>query len=1164
MLQELNNKLISEFTGEKTIFVLKGFNACVKRLKIDFDRIFDLNLEENLLKIGQTEIQRMLLEFQKLTTNKNFWCLYEEIVFIEKNNLIGVVAANNYKLKIIDIGCFDYLYPGFYLKNAEEHFNAYNNDLLDQSNYLQKFYIDFFPIDDFSAIAYNVIESEELCSYVNLINVYSEDYVYHKHDEDFVFELQDNASPEVFVKLFADILDGKYNSLIYKQVECKDSPKLKKLLNVYNALGVNIKLVKEEKKEEIPVLYNEYLEILKRINSSYDFKKISIYENPFESNNKVEISQSIIIDKIYQNIQKAQNGERPRDVFVTAPTGAGKSILFQIPAVMAAEKNGLITIVISPLIGLMKDQVNNIKKITNAAATINSEYTPFEKEQIKEKIKSGEVSILYISPETLLSNNDITTFIGDRKIGLLVVDEAHTVATWGKNFRPDYWYLGDYLNGLRHRAGYSFPIATFTATATIGTGDDDMYHDIIESLNMTCDSFLGNVKRDDITFDVNICKKDHAYQEEKESIAIESIEKFIQNGEKTLVYFPYVKTLKDVKEKLSSNKVGVYYGNLDKLEKDETLDDIRTGNKNVILATKAFGMGIDVKDIKNVYHFAPTGNLADYVQEIGRAARDPKVQGVAITDYFENDFRYINQLYGLSQISNFNVLGVLDKIMYKYRKCNKRNFLISTEEFAHIFSADSDSDIESKLKATIIAIKKDFKNMSTYVPLIFKPRSMFVKGLFFISDARLPIVRSYGWEKYLEKKYSGDELSKMSTSTNVSLQYLGNVYEFDFKKCWEDHYNGKYDGMTFGQFKRQFYNGELKGINKEIFSERMILTLEVKYGNDFEWALNNFLRRMDILKFVLDDMKIANKRYTAHELAEFMSQRDSTMSKTKYKNIMETLLNLIGAYDSNINFGKKQFCKYNSQTERYQIDSPYYYRAIVKIKEEIKAFLSGHKQEKKKKTLIDTSKSRDKQMRNDPLLIAVQVMELFDLSTYTCEAGSKPEFFIRINSEKTIMKVLDNRDYQSRTLASIHLLHHNSVRYMRYFFEKLKTDQERWQFIEDYFMGRVEEKYKIGFEDIKTGSKNSDVYVRNSKQVLKDTDNKVNQQTIYVLLHDSDSSVKKYYIADGEIESLKDSGCIRLSKDCAVAKQLVKCKAGDVFKINAYEYLVERIEKQDI
>ena len=116
MLQELNNKLISEFTGEKTIFVLKGFNACVKRLKIDFDRIFDLNLEENLLKIGQTELQRMLLEFQKLTTNKNFWCLYEEIVFIEKNNLIGVVAANNYKLKIIDIGCFDYLYPGFYLK----------------------------------------------------------------------------------------------------------------------------------------------------------------------------------------------------------------------------------------------------------------------------------------------------------------------------------------------------------------------------------------------------------------------------------------------------------------------------------------------------------------------------------------------------------------------------------------------------------------------------------------------------------------------------------------------------------------------------------------------------------------------------------------------------------------------------------------------------------------------------------------------------------------------------------------------------------------------------------------------------------------------------------------------------------------------------------------
>lgn len=1161
MFQELNKRLKKQCEGDRKIFVLRGFNTWLKNISLDIERIFDLHLEENILNIGDKDLNTIIIESQKLLTGKSFYCLYEEMIFIERNNLIGLLTANNYKLKIIDIGCFDYLYPGFSLKNIDECVLEYDKELVD-SNYLQKFYTRFFKVGENSVVAYNIIEANELCSYVNLIDNYSEDYIYHKYQKDCAYEVQDNAASEIFIQLFVDIINGKYNKVVYKQIEGKTSPKLKKLLNLYNNMGVNIQIIKEEKKQELPERYDDYLKILQRIDENYDFREVSIYENPFESNKKIEISQSIIIDTIYRNIEKAQNGESFRDIFVTAPTGAGKSVLFQIPAVMAAEKNNLITIIISPLIGLMKDQVNNIKKITNAAATINSEYTPFQKEMIKDLIKKGEVSILYISPETLLSNNDITTFIGERKIGLLVVDEAHTVATWGKNFRPDYWYLGDYLDGLRHRAGYSFPIATFTATATIGTGDDDMYHDIIESLNMTCESFLGNVKRNDISFNINVCKVDHAYQEEKESIVFDSINKFINSEEKTLVYFPYVKTLNEMYDKLPHDKVGKYYGNLDKLEKDETLEDIRFGNKNVVLATKAFGMGIDVKDIKNVYHFAPTGNLADYVQEIGRAARDPKVQGVAVTDYFEKDFRYINQLYGLSQISNFNVLGVLDKIIYKYKKCNRRNFLISTEEFAHVFKAESDSDIESKLKATIIAIKKDFKNMSNYVPLIFKPRSMFTKGLFFISDARLPIVKSYGWGKYLTKKYSGEELSKLST--NASHFYLGSVYEFDFKKCWEDNYNGKYDGMTFGQFKRQFYNGELKGIDKEIFSERMILTLESKYGNTFEWALNTFLRRMDVLKSVLDDMKMANKRYNASELAEMMAQKDTTFSKTKYKNIMDTILNLISAYDANMNFGQKQFCKYNSQTERYQIDSPYYYRVINKIKEEMKTFLSGSKTETRKQTLINTSKNKDKQMRNDPLLIAVQIMELFDLSVYTCEAGNKPEFFIRVNSEKTIMKVLDNRDYQSRTLAAIHLLHHNSVRYMKYFFEKLTTDEERWQFIEDYFMGRAEENHKIGFDDVKSGSKNSDVYVQKSKQVLHDTKKINNFKSVYIVFHSEDSITNRYYISDVEISTLTNAGAVKLSPDCAAAQKLILCKPGDVFNVNEYEYLVEKIEQYDI
>ena len=167
-------------------------------------------------------------------------------------------------------------------------------------------------------------------------------------------------------------------------------------------MGINIIEEKRKKRDVVPDLYNVYLEVLKRKNSEYNFRKIPMYKDPFNSNEMEDVDQSIIIDTIYQNILRAQNNESFKDIFVTAPTGAGKSILFQIPAIVAAEKNELLTIVISPLIGLMKDQVNNIKVLTNCAATINSEFTPIEKEKIIEDIKEKKISILYISPETLL------------------------------------------------------------------------------------------------------------------------------------------------------------------------------------------------------------------------------------------------------------------------------------------------------------------------------------------------------------------------------------------------------------------------------------------------------------------------------------------------------------------------------------------------------------------------------------------------------------------------------------------------------------------------------------------------------------------------------------------------------------------------------------------
>ena len=122
------------------------------------------------------------------------------------------------------------------------------------------------------------------------------------------------------------------------------------------------------------------------------------------------------------------------------------------------------------------------------------------------------------------------------------------------------------------------------------------------------------------------------------------------------MYFPYVEQLESFYTKLKwYNKdynIKKYYGSLDKINKADTMSEISSGGASMVLATKAFGMGMDVPDIKNVYHFAPTGNLSDYIQEIGRVARTPDMIGIASIDYFEQDFRYINKLYGLSEITD--------------------------------------------------------------------------------------------------------------------------------------------------------------------------------------------------------------------------------------------------------------------------------------------------------------------------------------------------------------------------------------------------------------------------------------------------------------------------------------------------------------------------------
>lgn len=1158
MIEKINFDLNRLIVEGKNIYVLKGFNTIIKELKINVDHVFDLNIIEDLNNIFNVDNKSIFSNMIKiLSSGKCCYCLLEELLYIDKNNLMGVVSTyNGYKIKIVDFGCFEYYYPGLICNSIEETIKKFDSDEL-KANIIQEIYTEYKTINGVPFVSYNKLENCNNCELVNLYNMFSTDYINHNYEKIKSFELLDNSPMEKFVEVFYESLYGRINQIDYICVEKKENIFISKLLFVMNEMGININVIKNKREYSLPNNYDEYVSILKRMDNSYEFRPFPIYNDPFTNNDKTMINQSVIIDNIYKNIENAHNRLSFRDVFVTAPTGAGKSILFQIPAIMAAEKLNLITIVISPLIGLMKDQVKNIEKLTNCAATINSDYTPYEKEMIKMKIKNNDISILYISPETLLSNYDIENLIGERTIGLLVVDEAHTVATWGKNFRPDYWYLGEYIDRLRHRQKRIFPIATFTATATISDGLNDMYHDIIESLNMTCDPFFGNVKRENIDFDIKLCKKDHAYKEEKDEKVIKKINEFIQSGEKTLVYFPFVKNLEEIYAMVPKEKVGKYFGGMDKNAKDICLEEFRTNEKNVVLATKAFGMGIDVKSIKNVYHFAPTGNLADYVQEIGRAARGEKEEGLAITDFYEEDFRYINTLYGLSQINDYHVREVLKKILFKYKVENNRNFMISSEDFAHIFSAKQDEEIDSKLKATIIAIKRDFKYKTNYVPLIFKPRTMFTKGFFFIPDSKMIEAKAYGWEKYLTEKYSSDQLTLLNAN-DIKTSYLGKVYEFDFKKCWSENFNGMYDGITFGTFKRNFYLNELKGYDRSFMKDRLLLNVDSKNGNDFKIINGIANEKLNILRTVFDELKMSNKQKTIDEISEMYITKDKYANKVLIKGVMSPLLHLLIDFTTTNYSSVDKFCDFNSKTGRYYIKSSNYIRKINTLQKAIDNFFTGFENQKNRITIVDNGNNVS---RTNPIIVAVQIMELFDLVSYTFTAGEKPEYFVRVNSASEIEKIVNNSSYHSQTLRGITQMHYDSINYMTYFFKDLKTKEERWNFIEDYFLGRVESKYDVP-RISKTNVKVIDQSIVDNPVINENQNHNV--INIYTLYNDEDNESFKYYINDKEIDKLEELGFSKLSPNCPVAKAMEGKKTGDVFNINSYEYLVDKIDQFDL
>lgn len=771
--------------------------------------------------------------------------------------------------------------------------------------------------------------------------------------------------------------------------------------------------------------------ILKDVFNHPQFRKYKKYNK--EGKNKEIIGQDELIRFLLE--QNLEDNKDIRDLFFVSGTGSGKSLIFQMAAYILKKKYNKMTLVVSPLKSLMKDQKDNTMEVNLNVEYDNSDLSYEEQSQLRKRISNGEIDLVYVSPEKLIQSGSYYLNNGC-DIGLMVIDETHLVSTWGKTFRVDYGYLGEMIRSINKKR--TFPIFATTATSVWG-GALDTVGEIIDLLNLKDPLIImTDFLRSNITIDIA-----HPMGEGDVAETENTLKTTLEKDEKAVVYTSYAKDaqiiVEDFRDKYPDkrNKVGAYTGKQRKEEKHMNQNRFKVGQMNAIVATKAFGMGIDVHDIKTVYHHDLPANLSEYMQEIGRAGRNG--EPAFARSHYTPASTQKSQL--LSRIS-LPPMWIVDKIFQHIAQRVKEtkgteDFTISLEDIMYLFINAKKKDIDindalQKARVSLFLIQKDLEYRYRK-PILYRKNENF-QYLYFSTDEQTgeEIIRE---NKDIVRFYKSKRARK--TETNGIIMDRGPIYSVDITKLWE---TGE-KNFTIRTLVYRFFNE-----SHTIFPNHTIHPLilaKVDINKNTESIERIFSKLMDIAE---EFCQITPSYKSEKELEQFLEQRikGSDGLYDKKKELLAIFKNQFGT-SQNYEAEKLLFvCTDNDTTKFKRI------KAVPRISrwnQKLREILSQQQNSHQIEYIFHPNSTLSKPVLN--------ILDILNLAKVNYHGGKNTVITMRCadtHARKQLLQ-LSAKDYKCYLIKNIRNKQKKELEIARTFYKTDLTNPQRWDYLERYFLG---------------------------------------------------------------------------------------------------------------